>query len=82
MYLNFNVADVTSSVMDVTLCELLPRIEEKSAILYGSQSCKARKANILSYCECNWLALHKNPEISLHNLGDTSCVLHEEKPAF
>ena len=27
--LNFNVADVTSNVADVTLCESLPSIEDK-----------------------------------------------------
>ena len=84
-YLEFNIADVTSNVADVsTLCELLPSIEDKSAFLYGSQSCKARKANIVSYCEWNWLALQVKTlkYHRLHNLGDTSCVLHEEKPAF
>ena len=56
--LNFNVADVTSNVADVTLCESLPSIEDKSASLYGSQLYKARKANILFYYECNWLTPH------------------------
>ena len=45
--LNFNATDVTSNVADVTLCESSPRIEDKSAFLYGSQSYKARKANNL-----------------------------------
>ena len=35
-YLNFNVADVTTNVMDVMLCESLPSIEDKSAFLYQS----------------------------------------------
>ena len=56
--LNFNVADITSNVTDVMLCESLPSIEDKSGFLYGSQSYKARKANILCYNECNWLAPH------------------------
>lgn len=32
-YLNFNIGDVTTSVADITLCELLPIIEDKSASL-------------------------------------------------
>jgi len=51
--LNFNVADVISNVADVTLRESLPSVEEKSAFLYGSQSYKARRANILCYYECS-----------------------------
>jgi len=41
-YLKFNVLDVTTDVVDVTLCESLPSIEDKSAFLYASQSYKAR----------------------------------------
>ena len=37
-YLNFTVTDVTTNVADVTLCESLLRIEDKSAILYCSWS--------------------------------------------
>jgi len=56
--LNFNVADVTSNVADVTLCESSPSIEGKSVFLYGSQSYKARKAYMLCHFECNWFVVH------------------------
>ena len=48
-----NVLDVTGNVTDVTLCESLPSVEDKSAFLYGYQSYKARQANILCYYECD-----------------------------
>ena len=50
-YLNFNVADVTTNVVDIMLCKSLPSIKEKSASLYCPQSYKAREANILCYYE-------------------------------
>lgn len=37
-YLNFSVADVATNVADVTLCEWLLSIEDKSGILYCSWS--------------------------------------------
>ena len=37
-YLNFSITDVTTNVADITLCELLLSIEDKSAILYCSWS--------------------------------------------
>ena len=43
-YLNLNVADITctTNVADVTLCESLPSIKDKSAFLYCPQSYKAK----------------------------------------
>ena len=38
VYLNFNIADVTSNVADIMLFESLPSIGDKSAFLCGSQS--------------------------------------------